>query len=78
MEVKIQINNLMCLGKMKPNTSEYACKVMLLVKKDGNYRFCGDYKPLNQQTRRDAFPMPLVEDVLMQMGKSQWFSALDL
>ncbi len=41
-------------------------------------RFCGDYRPLNLQTRRDSFPMPLVEDVISQLGKSAWFTALDL
>ncbi len=48
------------------------------MKKDGNMRFCGDYRPLNAQTRRDSFPMPLVEDVISQLGKSAWFSTLDL
>jgi hypothetical protein len=63
---------------MKPSNSEYACRVTLPVKKDGNIRFCGDYRPLNLQTRRDSFPMPLVEDVISQLGKSTWFTALDL
>ncbi len=48
------------------------------MKKDGSMRFCGDYRPLNAQTRRDMFPMPLVEDVIDQLGKSTWFTALDL
>jgi hypothetical protein len=30
------------------------------------------------QTRRDSFPMPLVDDVISQLGKSAWFTALDL
>jgi hypothetical protein len=30
------------------------------------------------QTKRDSFPMPLIDDVLFQMGNNQWFSALDL
>jgi len=47
-EVKRQINVLMVLRKMKPNTSEYACKVTLLVKKDGSHKFCEVYMPLNQ------------------------------
>jgi hypothetical protein len=33
---------------------------------------------MNLQTHRDSFPMPLVEDVLIQLKKSQWFSTLDL
>jgi hypothetical protein len=63
---------------MRPNNSEYACRVTLPVKKDGSRRFCGDYRPLNAQTRRDLFPMSLVEDVTDQLGNSSWFTALDL
>jgi len=63
---------------MKNNDSEYACRVSLLVKRDGNRRFYGDYKPLNMQTRRDSFPMPLIDDVLSKMRNNQWFNALDL
>ncbi len=35
-EVKKKINVLVALGKMKPSTLEYACKVITQVKKDGN------------------------------------------
>ncbi len=77
-KVKRQIDALVDLGKMKPSNSEYACRVTLTVKKDGSRRFCGDYRPLNTQTRRDMFPMPLVEDVIDQLGKSTWFTTLDL
>jgi hypothetical protein len=77
-EVKRQIDALVDLGKMRPNNSEYACWVTMPVKKDGSKRFCGDYWPLNAQTRRDLFPMPLVEDMIDQLGKSTWFTTLDL
>jgi hypothetical protein len=77
-EMKRQIDALVELGKMRPSSSEYACHVTLLAKKDGSRRFCGDYWPLNAQTRRDSFPMPLVEDVIDQLGNSTWFTALDL
>jgi hypothetical protein len=77
-EVNRQINVLVELGKMRPSNSAYACRVTLPVKKDGSRRFCGDYKPLNLQTQRDSFPMPLVEDIISQLGKSAWFTALDL
>ncbi len=66
------------LGKLRPSNSAYACRVTLPVKKDGSRQFCGDYRPLNLQTRRDSFPMPLVEDVISQLGKSAWFTTLDL
>jgi predicted aspartyl protease len=77
-EVKMQIDVLVDLGKMRPNNSEYACRVTLLAKKDGSRCLCGDYRPLNAQTRQDMFPMPFVEDVIDQLGKSTWFTAFDL
>jgi len=66
------------LGKMWANSLEYTYKVTLPMKKDGNKHFCGDYQPLNTQTRRDACPMPLIDDVLSQMGFAEWFTTLDL
>ncbi len=66
------------LGKMRASDFAYACRVTLPVKKDGSKRFCGDYQPFNLQTRRDLFPMPLVDDVISQLGTSAWFTALDL
>jgi len=63
-EMKRQIDVLMDLGKMKPNNSKYACRVTLPVKKDGSRHFYGDYRPLHTQTRRNSFPMPLVDDVI--------------
>jgi len=76
--VKRQIDALVDLGKMRPSNSEYTCRVTLPVKKDGSRRFCGNYRPLNAQTRRNMFPMPLMEDVIDQLGKLTWFTALDL
>jgi hypothetical protein len=76
--VKRRIDVLVDLGKMKPRNFEYACRVTLPIKRDGSRRFCGDYQPLNMQTHRDSFPMPLVDDVISQLGKSTWFTALAL
>ncbi len=68
--MKRQIDVLVDLGKMKPNNFKYASHVTLLVKKDGSRCFFGDYQPLNTQTCQDSFPMPLVDDVINQLGKS--------
>jgi hypothetical protein len=66
------------LGKMRKNASDYACRVTLPIKKYGSWKFCGDYRPLNFQTRQNSFPMPLIKDVLNQLRHSQWFSMFDL
>jgi hypothetical protein len=76
--VKRQIDALVDLGKMRPSNSKYAYWVTLQVMKDGSMCFCGDYRPLNTQMHQDLFLMPLVEDVIDELGKSTWFTALDL
>jgi hypothetical protein len=63
---------------MRASLLEYANKVTLPMQKDGNKGFCDDYRPLNSQTWKDAYPMPLIDDVLSQMGSAGWFIALDL
>lgn len=52
--------------------------MILLLKKDDSKRFCGDYRLVNVQTWKDSFPMPLIDDVLDQVGKSIWFTTMDL
>jgi hypothetical protein len=46
-EVNKQIQALVDLGKMRKSASEYACKVILLMKKYGSRRFYGNNRPLN-------------------------------
>lgn len=51
---------------------------MLLVrKKDGTWRFCVDYKHLNAQTMKNKHPMPIVEELIDELARAQWFSKLD-
>jgi hypothetical protein len=49
------------------------------VKKKGNkLRFCVDYRKLNSVTKKDAYPIPRIDDMLNKLGGSEWFTTLDL
>lgn len=39
---------------------------------------CIDYRQLNSKTRKDAFPLPCIEESLDALSGAYWFSTLDL
>ena len=63
---------------IQPSTSPWASPVVLVRKKDGSPQFCIDYRKVNAVTRKDAYPLPRIDDTLDTLSGSQWFSTLDL
>ena len=58
------------LGAIQPSSSPWASPVVLVEKKDGDVRFCVDYRKVNQVAKFDAYSMPRIEDVLDQPSTS--------
>ncbi len=68
--LKKQIEAMMQIGRMCANHLEYAYKVTLPTKWNGPKRFCGYYRPLNQQTRHDSYtPFALNRGCFSIVGK---------
>ena len=51
---------------------------MLVRKKDGSCRFCIDFRGLNKITVFDAEPIPNVEDLIVRLAHSRFFTKIDL
>ena len=63
---------------IRPLSSPWASPIVLVKKKNGKTRFCVDYRKLNKVTKRDAYPLPRIDEILDSLGKAKWFSSLDL
>jgi len=61
-----------------PSQSPWASPIVLVAKNDGSTRFCVDYRKLSTIARKDAYPLPRVDDSLDTLTGSRWFSTLDL
>ena len=48
------------------------------LKKDGGLRFYIDFRKLNEQTIKDTYSLPQINETLDNLQGSQWFSSLNL
>jgi hypothetical protein len=76
--IQEQVEKMLVSGVIEPSTSEYASPVVIVKKKDGQPRFCVDYHRLNAATRDEAAPLPIIQEMLRDLGQAKVFSSLDL
>lgn len=76
--VKDHINQLLSAQVIRESSSPYASPIVLVKKKDGTVRMCVDYRLLNGKTRKDAFPLPRIDESLDALTGARWFSTMDL
>ena len=77
-EMRTLLSEMLERDIIRPSNSPWASPVVLVKKKDGTSRFCIDYRKVNTVTRKDAYPLPRLDDLLDTLAGSRLFSTLDL
>lgn len=76
--IQEQVQKMRADGIVTSSRSPWSSSVVLVKKKNGEIRFCVDYRRLNSVTVKDVYPLPRIEDVLDRLGGAQFFTSLDL
>ena len=77
-EVKEHLQKWVKQGVIEPSKSSYASQAVLVRKKCGGLRICMDYRLLNSRTRKDAYPLPRIDESLEALKGARFISSLDL
>jgi len=65
-------------GWIRRVKSRRASLIIFVKKKDGKLRLCADYRALNEVTKKDRHPLPLISEALDRLGGAKYFTKLDI
>ncbi|MCO5555429.1 hypothetical protein L7F22_008974 [Adiantum nelumboides] len=74
----IEVNKLVKAGFLySVSNSEWVSPVVVIPKKNGKWRVCVDFKPLNAATKRDHFPLPFQDEILNEVAEHERYTVCD-
>jgi hypothetical protein len=77
-ELKTQLQDLLEKGFIRPSSSPWGCLAICVKKKDQTLRMCMDYRPLNEVTIKNKYPLPRIDILFDQLTEARVFSKIDL
>ena len=76
--LKSYIDENLSKGFIRPSSSPCGAPVLFVPKKGGKLRLCVDYRALNAVTKKDRYPLPLIDNMLDRLKAASIYTKLDL
>lgn len=73
-----QLDQMLEEDVVEPCESPWSSPVLLTPKKNGELRFCLDSRKLNSITKKDAYSLPYISEILDNLSDAKYLSSLDL
>jgi hypothetical protein len=77
-ELKTQLQDLLEKVFIQPSSSPWGCPAIFVKKKDQTLWMCVDYRPLNEVTIKNKYPLPRIDILFDQLTGARVFSKIDL
>jgi hypothetical protein len=77
-ELKVQLNELLDKGYIRPSSSPWGCPALFVKKKDQSLRLWIDYRPLNVVTLKNKYPLPRIDILFDRLASAKVFFKVDL
>jgi hypothetical protein len=77
-ELKTNLQYLFEKGFIRPSSMRWVCPTIFVKKKDQTLRMCVDYRPLNEVTIKNKYPLPRINLLFDQLTRARVFSKIDL
>ena len=76
--IQEEVGRMLRLRVIEESRSAWSSPVILVPKPDGTFRFCNDFRRLNEVSEFDAYPMPRVDELIECLGPASYLTTLDL
>jgi hypothetical protein len=78
LELHRQLKDAMEDGLIRPSHNEFRSPILFVHKAYGSFPLCIDYQVLHEVTRKDTYPLFLVNDTLDELKDANFYTHLDL
>ena len=77
-ELRVQLQELLDKGFIRPSTSPWGAPVLFPKKKGKTLRLCINYRQLSRVTIKNRYPLPRIDDLFDQLRGARVYSKIDL